>query len=85
MERFAQVNPQLAAVGFNLLGIEIIPENGDHPHIHTEKSHVVRNISAHPSEAEAYPARIGISRNKLSVGNAADVYIDTADHNYIGR
>ena len=80
-EALADVDAQLAAGGGDTLGVHIVAEGGEHPHVQPHQSHVVGDVAPHAPQAHAHLARVGVRRHQLPVGPPADVQVD-APHDY---
>ena len=50
-EALADVDAQLAAGGGDTLGVHIVAEGGEHPHVQPHQSHVVGDVAPHAPQA----------------------------------
>ena len=82
--RVGDVDAQLPAYGLHLLGVHILAEGGDELHIHPHKTHVVGDVAAYPAGGEQHPPGVGVLRDGLFGGIAADVHVGAAHHRDIG-
>ena len=84
LEGLGDINAQLSAGGGDLLGVQVVPEGGEEPHVHPQKAHVVGNVAPHAPQADAHPAGIGVLGHQFVGGAAADVHIHPADDHGVG-
>ena len=74
------VDAQLGAACGDALGVEVIPQSGEQPHIAVQQGHVVGDISAHTPQGHADLAWVGVPRHQGLIGPAPNVHVDSAHH-----
>ena len=79
-QTLADVDAQLSAAGGDALGVHIVPEGGEQPHVHPQQSQVVGDVPPHAPQAHANLAGVGVSGHQGLVGPAADVHIHAPHH-----
>ena len=82
--RLGDVDAQLAAYCRQLLGVHVVAEGRDQPHIQAHEAHVVGDVPAHAAGAHAHGTGIGVLTHQGLIGPAADVHIHAAHYGDIG-
>ena len=59
--RLGDVDPQFAAAGGDLLGVDVVSEHRQHPNVHAQQGHVVGNVPAHTAQAHPHHAGVGVT------------------------
>ena len=54
LEALGDVDAQLSAGGGDLLGVQVVAEGGDHPHVQAQKAHVVGDVPAHAAQTHPH-------------------------------
>ena len=78
------IDAQLAAHRRQLLGVHIVAEGCQQPHIQPHQAHVVGDVPAYAAGAHPHPAGVGILCHQFLTGPAADVHVHTAHHRDVG-
>ena len=52
--------PSSPHTGRQLLGVHIVAEGGQQPHIQPQQAHVVGDVPAHAARAHPHPAGVGV-------------------------
>ena len=79
------VDAQFPAAGGDLLGVQVVAEGGDHPHVQAQKAHVVGDVPAHAAQTHPHRTGVGVPVHRHLRRPAADVHVDAAHHRDIGR
>ena len=77
------VDAKLRAAGRDLLGVEIVSEHGQKPHVQPKEAHVVGDVASHAAQAHAHGTGIGILSHQGTGGGAADIHVYAAYHRHI--
>ena len=79
------VDAKLPAAGGDLLGVQVVAEGCDQPHVQPQQAHVVGDVPAHAPQAHPHGPGVGVMLHRHLRRPAADVHVDAAHHRHIGR
>ena len=79
------VDAQLPAAGGQLLGVQVVPEGGQQPHVQAQQGHVVGDVPPYTPQGGVYGPGVGIPGDQRRLRAAPDVHVDAPDDGDIGR